>query len=107
MKNCLADLGFKNISEADGGSAALDALKKGGVELVITDWNMPDMMGLDLWRAVRSDPGLSKTPFVIVSSAERQHELFEELCDATSAVVVTPLTRSALDGPLKKLLGSE
>ncbi|MCC6048386.1 MAG: response regulator, partial [Thermodesulfobacterium sp.] len=54
IRNILTQLGFKNILEADDGTTALEILKKEKVDLIISDWNMPKMSGLELLKAVRS-----------------------------------------------------
>ncbi|HEA25713.1 MAG TPA: response regulator, partial [Ectothiorhodospiraceae bacterium] len=62
IKNLLRELGFTNTQEADDGNTALPMLKDGDFELLITDWNMPGMEGIDLLKAVRADPNLAKLP---------------------------------------------
>ena len=62
IKNLLRDLGFTNTDEADDGTTALPKLQGGGFDLLITDWNMPGMQGIDLLKHVRADEKLSSMP---------------------------------------------
>jgi len=66
VKNILKQIGFTKITEADDGSTALAALKNEKVDLIISDWNMPKVSGLDLLKAVRSDASMKDTPFLMV-----------------------------------------
>ena len=72
IKGLLHDLGFANITEADDGLTALPLLKAGHFDLLITDWNMPGMPGLDLLKAVRSDPKLAKIPVLMLTAEAKR-----------------------------------
>lgn len=63
MKNILKQIGFSNIIEADDGTTALAELQKTSVDLIISDWNMPKMTGIDLLKTVRNTPNLKDLPF--------------------------------------------
>ena len=77
VKNLLNDLGFFNTSEADDGNSALVELRKGPFDLVITDWNMPGMAGIDLLKAVRADAQLSKIPVLMVTAEAKREQIIE------------------------------
>ena len=66
IKNLLRDLGFNNTSEADDGTTALPMLQGGGYDLLVTDWNMPGMQGIDLLKHVRADQSLNGLPVLMV-----------------------------------------
>ena len=68
IKGILKQLGFKNIIEVEDGTEALRALKKEKFGLTLADWNMPNMNGLDLLKAVRSDETLKDIPFLMVTA---------------------------------------
>ncbi len=68
IRNLLRELGFNNIFEADDGQSALPKLQSGGIDFLITDWNMPGMTGIDLLRAVRADPNLAQLPVLMVTA---------------------------------------
>ena len=68
IRNLLKQLGFDNIDDASDGSAALNKMRGKKYGLVISDWNMEPMTGYELLKEVRSDPGLNKTPFIMVTA---------------------------------------
>ena len=67
VKNLLVELGFNNIEEANDGSTALPILKQGGIDFLLTDWNMPEMLGIELLKAVRSNREISNMPVLTQS----------------------------------------
>ena len=75
VKNILTQLGFKNIVEADDGSTAVDLLKNQKVDLIISDWNMPKMTGLELLKHVRADAAMADVPFVMVTAEAQQDNI--------------------------------
>src|SRR5947208_15174546 len=68
IRNLLKQLGFEDIDDASDGSAALTKLREKKYGLVISDWNMEPMTGYELLKEVRADPGLNKTPFIMVTA---------------------------------------
>jgi two-component system chemotaxis response regulator CheY len=68
IRNLLKQIGFENIAEAEDGEMALKELKSQNISFVISDWNMPNMTGLELLKAVRADSALHKTPFLMVTA---------------------------------------
>ena len=68
IKNALKQIGFTKVMEADDGNAALRELRREEVGLILADWNMPNMDGLDLLKAVRGDEGLIDIPFIMVTA---------------------------------------
>ncbi len=75
IKNLLRDLGFTNVIEADDGKTALPILQKGGVQFLVTDWNMPGMTGIDLVRAVRADPKMAGMPILMVTAEAKREQI--------------------------------
>ena len=75
IKNLLRDLGFQNISEADDGKTALPILKQGGIEFLVTDWNMPGMTGIELIAEVRKDPNLAHIPILMVTAEAKREQI--------------------------------
>ncbi len=67
-KNILGQLGIKNVDEADDGSTALPKLQANQYDLVLLDWNMPTMSGLELLKAMRSDDNLKNMPVIMVTA---------------------------------------
>jgi two-component system chemotaxis response regulator CheY len=99
--NCLAELGFKNISEADDGLTAIEKLKKNDFKLIISDWKMPNMMGIDLLKAVRADEKYKSVPFVLVSAEGQNENLAEAISAGASNYVIKPLTTEVLGSKIE------
>ncbi|MBN4053205.1 response regulator, partial [bacterium AH-315-L15] len=77
IKNALRQLGFLNIEEAEDGQVALQKVKQWPVDLIITDWNMPNMDGLDLLKAIREDPTYKQIPVLMVTAQAEQKSVLE------------------------------
>lgn len=96
IKNLLRDLGFNNTSEADDGKSALPILKKVDFDFLITDWNMPDMNGLDLLKTVRQDEQLSKLPVLMVTAERKRENIVEAAQAGVNGYIVKPFTAATL-----------
>ncbi len=103
IKNLLRDLGFTNTSEADDGNTALPMLQAGGYELLITDWNMPGMQGIDLLRAVRADPKLASLPVLMVTAEQKKEQIIEAAKAGVNGYIVKPFTAATLKDKLEKI----
>src|SRR3972149_8898914 len=67
-KNSLREIGYNKVEEADDGSTALEKLKAAKFDFVVTDWNMPNMPGIELLKAIRQDDGRKDTPALLVTA---------------------------------------
>lgn len=105
VKNILTQLGFKNIIEADDGTTALDVLKSEKINLIISDWNMPKMTGLDLLKAVRADSSMADTPFIMVTAEAQQDNIILAVKAKVSQYIVKPFTADTLAEKLEKIFG--
>lgn len=103
IKNILTQLGFKNIIEADDGTTALDVLKSEKIGLIVSDWNMPKMTGLDLLKAVRADASLANTPFIMVTAEAQQDNIILAVKAKVSQYIVKPFTAETLSEKLNKI----
>ena len=106
IKNLLHDLGYQNVAEADDGTTALPMLKTGDIDFLITDWNMPGMPGLDLLKAVRSDPNLAKLPVLMLTAEAKREQIVEAAQAGVSGYVIKPFTAETLKEKLDKILGA-
>ncbi|MDH5298634.1 MAG: response regulator [Desulfobulbaceae bacterium] len=106
VKNILVQLGYKHIVEADDGTSALDILKKEKIDLIISDWNMPKMTGLDLLKTVRADAGLASTPFIMVTAEAQQDNIIAAVKAKVSQYIVKPFTADTLAEKIQKIFGA-
>jgi len=105
IKNILTQLGFKNIIEADDGTTALELLKKQKVDLIISDWNMPKMNGLELLKSIRSDDNLKDIRFIMVTAEAQKESVIEAIKHGVNQYVVKPFTPETLKEKLEKVFG--
>lgn len=103
IKNLLRDLGFNNTDEADDGTTALPKLQGGGYDLLITDWNMPGMQGIDLLKAVRADPKLASMPVMMVTAEQKKEQIIEAAKAGVNGYIVKPFTAATLKEKLEKI----
>lgn len=104
MKNILKQLGYTNITEADDGTTALEALEKGNFDLIISDWNMPKMTGLELLKKVRASGPHTSVPFLMVTAEAQKQNVIEAVQAGVSNYVVKPFTAEAIAEKLNKIL---
>lgn len=103
IKTLLRDLGFNNTAEADDGSTALPMLQSGKFDLLITDWNMPGMQGIDLLKAVRADPKLRNIPVLMVTAESKRDQIVEAAQSGVNGYIVKPFTAITLKEKLEKI----
>ena len=103
IKNLLRDLGFTNTSEADDGTTALPMLQDGKYDFLVTDWNMPGMQGIDLLKAVRSDPDLVSLPVLMVTAESKRDQIVEAAQAGVNGYVVKPFTAVTLKEKIDKI----
>jgi len=97
VKTCLRQLGFENITEAEDGKIALDKLNANDFKLIISDWNMPNMMGIDLLRSVRGSDKLRALPFLMVTAEAQKENVLEAAKAGVSNYIVKPFTADQLE----------
>lgn len=103
VKNLLNQLGFNNISEAENGKQALAKLQGGGFDFLVTDWNMPEMSGIELVKAVREDPSLAELPILMVTAEARREQIVEAAQLKVNGYVVKPFTAATLQEKLERI----
>ena len=104
IKNLLNDLGYANVQEADDGQTALPILQSGGIEFLVTDWNMPGMPGLELLKAVRADPKLAKLPVLMLTAEAKREQIIEAAQAGVNGYVIKPFTAVTLKEKIDKIL---
>ncbi|WP_021023075.1 chemotaxis response regulator CheY [Salinivibrio costicola] len=103
VKNLLRDLGFNNTVEADDGLTALPILKKGGIDFVVTDWNMPGMQGIDLLKEIRKDDELKHLPILMITAEAKREQIVEAAQAGVNGYIVKPFTAATLKAKLDKI----
>ena len=103
IRNLLRDLGFNNSVEADDGNTALPMLKSGNFDLVVTDWNMPGMQGIDLLKAMRADDRLKSIPVLMVTAEAKREQIVEAAQAGVNGYVVKPFTAQTLKEKIDKV----
>ncbi|MDX9714384.1 MAG: chemotaxis response regulator CheY [Dissulfurispiraceae bacterium] len=103
VKNLLKQLGFENIDEAEDGNMALNKLRGGSFGLVVSDWNMPNMEGIELLRNLRSDDALKEIPFLMVTAEAEKEKVIEAIKAGVDNYIVKPFTAEILKEKLEKI----
>lgn len=105
IKNTLTKLGFTNVLEAANGVEGLDVLAKNNVDMIITDWNMPEMDGLTFVKTIRSKEEFKDTPILMVTTEAAKEDILTALRSGVNNYVVKPFTPDTLQEKVNKLLG--
>ncbi|MDR3438526.1 response regulator [Telmatospirillum sp.] len=105
IRNLLRQIGFVNIDEATDGSMALQMMRGGNYGLVISDWNMEPMTGLQLLREVRSDAKLKNTPFIMVTAESKSENVIAAKEAGVSNYIVKPFNAETLQAKMVSVLG--
>ena len=108
IKNMLGQIGFTNITEADDGATAWPLMEKAtadGIpyEFIVSDWNMPQMSGLDLLKKVRATPGLEKLPFLMITAEAEQGNVVIAVKAGVSNFIVKPISPAVLKEKIDKI----
>jgi two-component system chemotaxis response regulator CheY len=103
IRNLLKELEFTNVDEAEDGVAALNKLHGAHYDFVVSDWNMPNMTGIDLLRAIRADTSLKHLPVLMVTAEARKENIIEAAKAGASGYIVKPFTAAVLEEKLNKI----
>lgn len=103
IKNLLKDLGFENVDEAEDGAMGLEKLRNGNFDFVVSDWNMPNLDGLEMLKAIRADPNLSKLPVLMVTAEAKKENIIAAAQAGANGYVVKPFTAATLEEKLNKI----
>jgi len=103
VRNLLKELGYVNADEAEDGAVGLQKLKGGGYDFVVTDWNMPNMDGLQLLKAVRADPALKHLPVLMITAEAKKENIIAAAQSGANGYIVKPFTAATLNEKLAKI----
>jgi two-component system chemotaxis response regulator CheY len=103
VRNLLKELGFTNVEEAEDGAVALSKLRQGGFEVVVSDWNMPNMDGLTLLQTMRADAALKSLPFLMITADAKKENIAAAVQAGASSCIAKPFTAATLQEKLDKI----
>ena len=104
MRSLLRQIEFRNVDEASDGGEALQKLRAGTFGLIISDWNMAPMSGLELLQAVRADPVLRPTPFIMVTAESKTENVVAAMQAGVSGYIVKPFNSATLQDKIGRAL---
>ena len=104
IRKIMKDLEFKEVIEAENGAEAFELLKTNKVDVIVSDWNMPTMTGLELMKRVRADERFKSLPFLLVTAEAQKANIIEAIQAKVSNYVVKPFTPAALAEKLAKII---
>jgi two-component system chemotaxis response regulator CheY len=104
LRNLLKQGGYENIVEAADGVAALQIIKTEKIDFIISDWNMPNMSGLDLLKSVRADKEVSDTPFLMVTAETLPERVISAVKAGASSYITKPFTADVLHEKIAKIM---
>lgn len=103
VRTILKELGFDNVEEAEDGNDALNKLRLTKFDFVISDWNMPNLDGLEMLKAIRADENLKTLPVMLVTAEAKKENIIEAAKAGASGYVVKPFTAAVLEEKLTKI----
>ncbi len=107
IRNLLSQIGFKNVDEANDGTQALDLIRHKNYGLIISDWNMEPMSGLDLLKSVRSQNATpaGKIPFIMITAENKMENVIAAKQAGVNNYIVKPFSAEVLKGKMVSVLG--
>ena len=105
VRNLLKDLGYTNVDEAEDGVMGLSKLRSGSFDFVISDWNMPNMSGLELTAAVRAHPAGGKVPILMITTRAAMADIVAAAQVGASGYILKPFDLEQFKAKLNDLLG--
>ncbi len=103
VKNILKQLGYENIHEADDGASAIEVLKREKIHFIISDWNMPQMSGIELLKTVRATEEWKDLPFLMVTAEGQKGNVIEAVKNKVNNYIVKPFTPETLMEKISKI----
>jgi two-component system, chemotaxis family, chemotaxis protein CheY len=104
VRGLLKELGYNNAEEAEDGVAALNLLKNGKFDFVVSDINMPNMNGFDLLNAIKAEASLKHIPVLMVTAEARKEDIVRAAQDGAAGYIVKPFTKATLEEKVQKIM---
>ena len=103
VRNSLKELGYTNVDEAEDGVAAFNKLRTTHFDFVVSDWNMPNMSGIELLKAIRADANLKSLPVLMVTAEAKKENIIEAEEAGANGYVLKPFTTATLEQKLNEI----
>jgi len=103
VRNLLKELGYANVEEAEDGAEALERLRGGNFQFVVSDWNMPNLDGLEMLKQIRADESLKSLPVLMVTAEAKKENIIAAAQAGASGYVVKPFSAATLEEKLNKI----
>ncbi len=103
VRNLLKELGYNNVEEAEDGVDALEKLKTGQFQFVVSDWNMPNLDGLEMLKKIRADDALKQLPVLMVTAEAKKENIIAAAQAGANGYVVKPFSAAILEEKLNKI----
>lgn len=103
VRSLLKELGYTNVEEAEDGQEALHKLRNGNFDFVVSDWNMPNLDGLDMLKQIREDASLKSLPVLMVTAEAKKENIIAAAQAGANGYVVKPFTAATLEEKLNKI----
>ena len=104
VRGLLKEMGCNNADEAEDGAVALNMLKSGKYDFVVSDINMPNMNGFELLKAVKADDSLRHLPVLMVTAEARKEDIVMAAQSGAAGYIVKPFTKATLEEKVQKIL---
>ncbi len=106
LKMTLSKIGFSDVTEASDGKEGLEKCQADSYDVVLTDWNMPNMDGMEMIVSIRALPGYAETPIMMVTTEGAKDDVIEALTRGANSYIVKPFTPDTLKTKMSELLGN-
>ena len=103
VRSLLKELSFTNVEEAEDGQEALGKLKGGDFEFVVSDWNMPNLDGLEMLKQIRADEAMKALPVLMVTAEAKKENIVAAAQAGANGYIVKPFTAATLEEKLNKI----
>ncbi len=107
LKNLLKEMGFTNVEEAEDGMVALQKLRSQKFDFVITDWNMPNLTGIELVQEIRKDPNLKHLPIMMVTAEAKKENIILALKSGVNNYIVKPFTPENVKAKIEAIFSAK
>ncbi|MEK8025230.1 chemotaxis response regulator CheY [Pseudaquabacterium rugosum] len=104
VRGLLKEMGCNNVDEAEDGAMALQMLKNGRYDFVVSDINMPNMNGFDLLKAIKAEDSLKHIPVLMVTAEARKEDILMAAQSGAAGYVVKPFTKATLEEKVQKIM---